>query len=203
MIDKSTPEIAETLFKIVKTSKSEAMQIEAATVLWNRAYGKPVAQVEMNSTSRHAHFVLVAPPVIESGEAWEKVAQDWDERSRFLELKAEAHSPPPDLEPPELPSVPRQEPPPVPADAPLPTIKQGHVTIPRVLDERDPSWRPAGWDQLTAAEAPRAAAGSFTDYVAGGEAHDAYQVHLAELKNRNWQPGQPYYSAGPKKLRIG
>jgi hypothetical protein len=68
----NTPAIMQRLIDAALHSADAAVWIPAAREVLNRTFGKPSQQVEVIGGVEHRHFVLRAPTVLESSEAWER-----------------------------------------------------------------------------------------------------------------------------------
>jgi hypothetical protein len=68
----NTPAIMQRLIDAALHSADAAVWIPAAREVLNRTFGKPSQQVEVIGGVEHRHFVLRAPTVLESSEAWEQ-----------------------------------------------------------------------------------------------------------------------------------
>jgi hypothetical protein len=73
---KTTPAIMQRLIDAALHSADANVWIPAAREVLNRTFGKPSQQVEVIGGVEHRHFVLRAPVVLESSEAWEAKYSD-------------------------------------------------------------------------------------------------------------------------------
>jgi hypothetical protein len=131
----STPKIMRRLVDAAENHPDPNVWIPAAREALNRTFGKPKVQVEVIGGVEHRHFVLRAPSVMSSSEAWELKYGGPD--AIDVTPARPADKPHALYEDPEPVAVVNE-----PVRPPVASGKQGHTMTPPVFDAGDAAnWR--------------------------------------------------------------